>query len=631
MAIKTKITKAKVKKIENTKKPIVYLLPDTSTLIEGLISKQLLNKELLIQEGIIIAEESLAELEAQANTGQEKGLLGLEEIKELKAICDDKGLTLDFRGQKPTFDIIKNAHLGFIDNAIRSLAEDGDITLYTGDRVQAKVAEAKGIPVLVHGHLTPKLTMEKFFDETTMSIHLKENCTPKAKKGMPGNWGFEELRKTKLTTDEVRQYAKEIIEVANIRDDSFLELERPGSTVAQIGSYRIVITKPSFSDGYEITAVRPVKHLSIEDYHLSEKMQKRLSEKAEGMLIAGAPGNGKSTFAQALAEHFLTQDKIIKTVEAPRDLVLPDEVTQYSMNHGTQEEIHDILLLSRPDYTIYDEMRNTSDFQLFADMRLSGVGMIGVIHATKTIDAIQRFIGRIELGVIPHIVDTVIFIQNGQIGKVYAIQMTVKVPSGMTESDLARPVVEVHDFESGLLEFEIYTYGEQTVVIPVDPHDVTKKKGIHKLAEKQVREHFLKYSRNVEVEMVSDNKAKVYVNDSSKAAVIGRNGENINAIEKELGLSIDVMPISKKAVKNEERDFGNSKEIAKFGIKETKRALVFNLTNKYANKDVHFYDGEEFLMSVRVSKKAQAKLSKGNPVVRLIEKALDNGTLRIKG
>ncbi len=36
----------------------------------------------------------------------------------------------------------------------------------------------------------------------------------------------------------------------------------------------------------------------------------------------------------------------------------------------------DILLLVMPDYTIYDEVRKTRDFQVFADMRLAGVGMI---------------------------------------------------------------------------------------------------------------------------------------------------------------------------------------------------------------------------------------------------------------
>lgn len=45
--------------------------------------------------------------------------------------------------------------------------------------------------------------------------------------------------------------------------------------------------------------------------------------------------------------------------------------------------------------------------------------------------------------------------------------MTVKVPTGMTEADLARPVVEVRDFETGKLEYEIYTFGEENVIVPV--------------------------------------------------------------------------------------------------------------------------------------------------------------------
>ena len=105
-----------------------------------------------------------------------------------------------------------------------------------------------------------------------------------------------------------------------------------------------------------------------------------------------------STFAQALAEHYAGLNKIVKTIEAPRDLILPDNITQYAISHGDAQEIHDILLLSRPDYTVFDEMRNTADFRLFADLRLSGIGLAGVVHATNPIDAIQRFVGRIELG-----------------------------------------------------------------------------------------------------------------------------------------------------------------------------------------------------------------------------------------
>ena len=41
----------------------------------------------------------------------------------------------------------------------------------------------------------------------------------------------------------------------------------------------------------------------------------------------------------------------------------------------------------------------------------------------------------------------------------------------MVEADLSRPVVEVRDFETQELDYEIYTYGEQTIVVPI------KKKG----------------------------------------------------------------------------------------------------------------------------------------------------------
>ena len=82
-------------------------------------------------------------------------------------------------------------------------------------------------------------------------------------------------------------------------------------------------------------------------------------------------------------------------------------------------------------------------------MRMAGVGMIGVVHATRGVDAIQRLIGRVELGIIPQVVDTVIFIDKGEVSKVYDIKFTVKVPHGMVEQDLARPVITIADFENG--------------------------------------------------------------------------------------------------------------------------------------------------------------------------------------
>jgi len=270
-----------------------------------------------------------------------------------------------------------------------------------------------------------------------------------------------------LRASDLEEMALEILEAARSRQDAYVEVDKPGTTVVQLGKYRIVITRPPLSDGWEITAVRPIAKLRLEDYGLPEKLIQRLEERAEGILIAGAPGAGKTTFAQALTEYYARKGKVVKTIESPRDMVLPPSVTQYSKEHSSIKELYAILLLSRPDYTIFDEMRTDEDFKLYSDLRMAGIGMVGVVHATAPIDAVQRLIGRVELGMIPSIVDTIIFIDSGNVAKVYELQMTVKLPTGLREADLSRPVVEVRDFLTGELEYEIYTWGEQTMVIPV--------------------------------------------------------------------------------------------------------------------------------------------------------------------
>jgi len=232
--------------------------------------------------------------------------------------------------------------------------------------------------------------------------------------------------------------------------------------------YRIVITRPPFSKDIEITAVRPLVNLTLKDYAINNRLKKRLS-KAEGILVAGSPGAGKSTFSAALANYYSKQDKVVKTLESVRDLQVDPEITQYTKLEGSLENSADILLLVRPDFTIFDEVRTTKDFQIFSDFRLSGVGMVGVVHSASAIDAIQRFIGRIELGMLPSIIDTIIFIEAGDIAKVLIIKMTVKVPHGFRDKDLARPVIEVRDFSTNELEYEMYSFGQDIVVNPINP------------------------------------------------------------------------------------------------------------------------------------------------------------------
>ena len=593
------------------------LVPDTSIIIEGLLSDKLKNKEFKLNE-VVIHEAVLAELEHQANLGKAIGFLGLDEIKRIKDLAVD--FELSFKGERPRAAEIRHASLGEIDSLIRQLAYDEDATLITSDKVQSEVALAKGMKVIYFKRpeaAIKKIKLEKFFDEQTMSVHLRENVMPYAKKGFPGKWEFIALRKGVLKQEEIQEISREIIEDSKLRKDGFIEIERAGSTIVQLGKYRIVITKPPFSDGWEITAVRPVRKLNLDDYKLSEKLKKRVAEQAEGVLVAGSPGMGKTTFSQALAEYYASKEKIVKTVEAPRDLVLPDQVTQYAISHGDAQEIHDILLLSRPDYTIFDEMRNTDDFRLFADLRLAGVGMVGVVHATNPIDAIQRFIGRVEMGVIPQVIDTVVFIKNGFIEKVLSLKMTVKVPSGMTEADLARPVVIVNDFETNRLEYEIYSYGEQTVVVPVQ--EAGKASGAHKLAADSIKREFQKYSRNIEVDVVADNKCVVYVPERDIAKIIGKQGKNIDIIEKELGMSIDVQELGTGGKIQEKKN-----EVP-YEINIRKNSILFELGIKMQNKDIDVYIDDEFIFTAKAGKTGIIKIKKDNNIGKLIIKEINRG------
>jgi ATPase len=587
---------------------------DTSVIIDGTVP-DLIQYKIEQNSQIIIPIAVLDELQAQASANKSQGIEGLLEIKKIREVCKARKINLEFAGTRPTIEEIRLAKHGRIDAIIKDIALEKDAALITCDYVQHLVSEAHGIKSI---HISSskedsKLQFEKYFDNNTMSVHLKEGSCPILKKGVPGNVILERLEENKLSAEEVDEITKEILEQSRSRK-GFTEINKEGATVIQLGKYRIAITKEPFSDGQEITVVRPIAKMTLEDYGLSEKLLTRLTSDVEGIIIAGPPGSGKSTLASSLAEFYVTKNKIVKTLESPRDLQVPKEVTQYGPLDGSFENAVDILLLVRPDYTIFDEIRRYRDFQVFSDMKLAGVGMIGVIHASKPLDAVQRFIGRIELGMIPQILDTIIFMDAGMIKKVYEISLTVKVPYKMTEADLARPVVEVKDFSTGVTEYEIYTFGEENVIVPVDLDNGTNQNNIYKLAESKIKDVVRRFDPNPEITILSDNKVRIKVQKDTIPRIIGKGGATITELEGMLGIKIDVemkTPTLGKGVD--------------FEISESGNGVVINVDEGSVGNKVNLYIDDEFICANQVGKKSRIKIDKRSESGRKILNAIIAG------
>jgi len=572
---------------------------DTSVIINGLLTAQVESGNIRNSE-IIIPQAVIDELQSQASQKKEQGFAGLKEIKNLQNLSKNFGLEISIQGSHPSSEDIRMAGKGKIDSIIKDIAKQNHATLYTSDNVQHLVAQTEGITSV---YLRPTLKEEdlvflKYFDSETMSVHLKENLVPLAKKGKPGSFVLTKISDVPLTRDDLEFMAKQILDTPKTSDSSNLEISKAGASVIQYKDYRIAITRPPFSEAFEITIVHPIVKLSLEDYSISEGLMERFMDRAEGIVISGPPGSGKSTLASGLANFYHGQGKIVKTFESPRDLQVDLGITQYSKLEGSFDNSADILLLVRPDYTIFDEVRRREDFHTFADLRLTGVGMVGVIHANSPLDAIQRFIGKIELGIIPNILDTVVFVKDGQIDLVYELELKVKVPTGMTESDLARPVIEIRNFENNALEHEIYTFGEENVIVPIGKK--SQKVGIEKLAEDKIRDTFKRYDPKSDVEILSDNRVRVLVDKHAIPSIIGRGGSNIKDIEKSLKIHIDV-------VERDSSSYTSSGDLP-FSFSESKTSVMLTVSREYNSMHADIFVNDKYVTTARIGKKGQIKL-----------------------
>ena len=405
--------------------------------------------------------------------------------------------------------------------------------------------------------------LEELLMEDVHTVFIKADCPPRVKRGSIGQLRLVDVEEADdgqwdtLRMESLQEELVGLVDEHRHRSDCFLEIDRKGCQVIQLGDLRISCAWPPFADAREITIVRPVAKLSLGDYELDQRLIDRLADHHRGVFICGRPGSGKTTLAQAIAEYLDTDvGAMVKTMEAPRDLQLADRITQYAPLEGDLEKTAEIIFLVRPDFVIFDEVRRARDFEIFADVRLAGVGLLGVTHANSALEAIQRLIGKVELGLVSQVLDTIIHVEAGQIEQVMELRMTVKPPTGMQE-ELARPVIEVVEFPSGKITHEMFAFGSEIAVVPVEGSTQGALSPMKTLARDQLV-HIIQQWVGVQcqVQFKGEGSAIIYAPQNMISTLIGKGGENVRQLQDELGgmqlniESFDEMPESLGAPAN---------------------------------------------------------------------------------
>ena len=148
-----------------------------------------------------------------------------------------------------------------------------------------------------------------------------------------------------------------------------------------------------------------------------------------------------------------------------------------------------------------------------------------------------------------------------------------------------------------------------------------------------------RYTNNVKIEVISDNKAIAYVPNEEIAYIIGKQGKNISEIEKQAGISIDVKPLTAaKQAEKESPGNSNSNEQAgqqniqsekgqniEYNVMISRNSIVFDVDSQYTGKDFNIIINGDLLMTAKVGKKSRIKVRKDNRVGKLMVDAVNMG------
>jgi len=236
-----------------------------------------------------------------------------------------------------------------------------------------------------------------------------------------------------------------------------------------------------------------------------------------------------------------------------------------------------------------------------------------------------------------------------------------------------RPVTTVSDVKTNLPIFEIFRYGTETIVLPVEEEgeepessekyvppeetvmhaepreepveekapddeepDEEEETNAWSITERDIQREIGRYTGGeVNVEMLSATKAVVYIDDRDVPAAIGKGGKNIAAIVNKVGVGIDIRPSSELAKKVKALSPGSSdREELTLGdglqVRIDKKQLSI-ISPDNTGKIVDVFAGREYLFTATVNDSGEIHLAKNSTIAQEMLRRYNEGEpIRLK-
>ncbi len=159
------------------------------------------------------------------------------------------------------------------------------------------------------------------------------------------------------------------------------------------------------------------------------------------------------------------------------------------------------------------------------------------------------------------------------------------------------------------------------------------------LAGREIKQELGRFTDGpIEVKMLSDNKAVVYIDDRDVPAAIGKGGKNVAGIVNKLSIGIDIKPFSEFGPAKEEEAPADGRPSVE-GVSANGQSIELNVDKKNltvmspenSGRIVDVFGGKEYLFTATVNDNGEIIISKTSGIAQdMLRRYKENESIRLK-